>query len=155
MSQRNKHTVAKSVSAHLFLANNVITTVAPGTVIMVFGQTFSPSETMRAEPSDLDLSQRVDMIESGDTLWGRITSKRVRVPSKDLEMMQFGRTWAVVVALSGVIAGFAIGLFSFWADPIQAQDEETWSWHLPDFPPESSRRIGSSVRRPGWRWRRS
>ncbi len=34
-------------------------------------------------------------------------------------MMQFGRTWAVVVALLGLIAGFVIGLFSFWADPVR------------------------------------
>lgn len=48
--------------------------------------------------------------------------------------MQFGRTWAVVVALSGLIAGFVIGLVSFWADPVHSQDSETWSWQLPELP---------------------
>lgn len=39
-----------------------------------------------------------------------------------------------LISLVGVLAGFAIGLCSFWADPRPAQDAEVWPWRLPELP---------------------
>jgi len=39
-----------------------------------------------------------------------------------------------LISLVGVLAGFAIGVCSFWADPHPAQDAEVWPWRLPDLP---------------------
>ncbi|MHB0958087.1 MAG: tetratricopeptide repeat protein [Pirellulaceae bacterium] len=40
--------------------------------------------------------------------------------------------WAM--GLLGAIVGFAIGVFSFWADSRPPLDDESWSWQLPELP---------------------
>ncbi len=44
------------------------------------------------------------------------------------------RGMAVTAGLIAAFAGFAIGFYSFWADPKQAVELETREWHIPQLP---------------------
>lgn len=44
------------------------------------------------------------------------------------------RAAAAAAVLIAAIAGFAIGFYSFWADPKQGAELETRSWHIPQLP---------------------
>lgn len=39
-----------------------------------------------------------------------------------------------LIAFGGALAGFALGLSSFWADPRPALDTAGWQWQLPELP---------------------